>query len=438
MDINIGTGGNFWLNLSIFAALIAASGYFSAAETSLTGASRARMAALESDGDPRAALVNRLRERKDAMMGALLFGNNLLNIFASAFATAVLMDIFGESGVAVATMGVTLAVLIFAEVAPKTYALTHADSLALHLARSVSVVMALFSPVTRAVSKIVGGVFRLLRIEAGNISETVREEELRGAIALFKGTVDEDTEQEKGAMLRSILDLFDVKVEDIMIHRRNLRAINADWPASRIVDEVLHSAYSRLPVYRDNPDNIVGVLHVKLLLNELRRCGGDLGRMNINNAMLEPWFIPDSATLFEQLQEFRRRREHFAIMVDEYGVLKGVVTLEDILEEIVGQIDDEHDVVVSGVHAQLDGSFVVDGKVTIRDLNREFDWGLPDEHYSTLAGLLLHESQRIPGVGQVFSFHGFRFEILKRQRNQITSVRVTPPRREPPAHAAAG
>lgn len=244
------------------------------------------------------------------------------------------------------------------------------------------------------------------------------------------------TTQETKAMLRSILDLADVQVAEIMIHRRNVRTIDAGQPAAKIVDEVLHSAFTRLPVWHENSDNIIGIIHTKLLLQEIRNCNGDVGRVNIRNATMEPWFIPESTTLFDQLQEFRKRREHFAVVVDEYGALRGVVTLEDILEEIVGQIDDEHDVAVSGVRPQPDGSFIIDGKVTIRDLNREFDWGLPDDEYSTIAGLLLFESQRIPLVGQSYNFFDFRFEILKRHRNQIAQVRLTPPRMG--AIAAAG
>jgi Mg2+/Co2+ transporter CorB len=431
-----GDPGNLWINLAMFAAMIAASAFFAGSETALTGASRARMTALESDGDKRAELVNKLRENKETLISALLLGNTFVNVLASSFATSVLMNIFGSHVIAVATVGVTLALLVFSEVMPKTYALMHSDRMALFIARPVFIVMAIFSPMTRAVSHVVRVMFHLLRIDSGSTTAGAQEQELRGAIALFKGADDTGREQEKSAMLRSILDLADVDVEEIMIHRRHVRTINAAWPVSRIVDEVLHSTFTRLPVWRGSPDNIVGVLHAKQLLSEIRRCGGDIAKANIANAMLEPWFIPQSATLFDQLQEFRRRREHFAVVVDEYGVLKGVVTLEDILEEIVGQIDDEHDKAVSGVHVQLDGTFVVDGKVTIRDLNREFDWDLPDEHYSTLAGLLLHESQRIPGVGQVFTFYDFRFEILKRQRNQITSVRVTPPPKSVPPESA--
>lgn len=428
--------GDFVAELLLFLALMVASAFFSGSETAMTAASRARMHTLENDGNKRARLVNRLREDKDRLIGSLLLGNNLVNISASALATSVLIKIFGEAGVAYATVAVTILVLIFSEVMPKTLALLNPDRLALAVAPVVAVVVGVFSPLSNAVSKIVRFFFRMVGVRMDGHAGGVYEEELRGAIELMgsevmptdlDGQEAQATTQETKAMLRSILDLADVQVAEIMIHRRNVRTIDAGQASAKIIDEVLHSAFTRLPVWHENSDNIIGIIHTKLLLQEIRNCNGDVSRVNIRNAMMEPWFIPESTTLFDQLQEFRKRREHFAVVVDEYGALRGVVTLEDILEEIVGQIDDEHDVAVSGVRPQPDGSFVIDGKVTIRDLNREFDWGLPDDEYSTLAGLLLFESQRIPLVGQSYTFFDFRFEILKRQRNQIAQVRVTPP-----------
>ncbi|MDE1154064.1 MAG: HlyC/CorC family transporter [Micavibrio sp.] len=422
---------NYWFDLAAFVALLIASGFFAGAETALTGASRARMVALENTGQKKATLVLALREKKEELISALLLGNSFMNIFASALATSVLMQFFGERGIAIATLGVTVIVFVFAEVMPKTYALMHADRMALILAGPVKFVVLVFSPVTITVGKVVGFTFRLFGIDTKGHSETAHEEELRGAIELFKSSdAEEKVEQAKGAMLRSIMDLADVTVEKIMVHRKNVNMINLDTPVPQVVDEVLQSAFTRIPVWKDTPDNIVGVIHTKLLLQELRNCNGNIAKVNVNNAMMEPWFIPESTTLLDQLQEFRRRREHFAIMVDEYGIVTGMVTMEDILEEIVGQIDDEHDIAVSGVRPQPDGTYIADGKVTIRDLNRDFEWRLPDEEYSTLAGLLLFETQRIPAVGQMFNFYDFRFEVLKRQRNQITLIRVTPPQKQ--------
>lgn len=419
---------DFFIELILFFVLMLLSAFFSASETALTAASRARMHRMETEGNARAAMVNRLREHKDRLIGALLLGNNLVNISATALATSVLIKLFGEAGVAYATIGVTALVLIFSEVMPKTYALLRPDRFALVVAPVVALAVYVFSPVTRLISYMVLGSFKLVGVQADAESAEAQQEELRGAIDLLATHEETDSGegQETRAMLRSILDLADVNVEKVMVHRKNVRMINADQPIDRIVDEVMHSSFTRLPVWRESPDNIIGVIHSKLMLQELRQCGGDVSKIDITRAMMEPWFIPESATLFEQLQAFRRRREHFAIMVDEYGALMGVITLEDILEEIVGQIDDEHDIAVTGVRPQADGSYIVDGKVTIRDLNRDMGWNMPDEDYSTVAGLLLYESQRIPSVGQSFNFHGFRFDVLKKQRNQITLVKMTP------------
>ena len=423
--------GAFWLELTGFFALIGMSAFFAGAETALTAASRARMHALESDGNLRAKLVNKLRETKEKLIGGLLLGNTLSHVAASALTTSVLIKIFGASGVVYATIFVSTMLLIFGEVVPKTYAMIHADRMSLFIAPVIDFFLKIFSPVIYGVEKSVHGTFKILGMAHPKGMSDAQEEELRGAIQLFKETLDIEEDQEKGAMLRSILDLANVKVEEIMVHRKNVRMINADLPVARIIDEVLHSAFTRLPVWRESPDNIIGVINTKLLLRELRHCGGDISKLNIANTMMEPWFIPDSTTLFDQLQAFRKRREHFSIMVDEYGALMGVVALEDILEEIVGEISDEHDVAVTGVSPQPDGSYIIDGKVTIRDLNRELDWGLPDEEYSTVAGLLLFESQRIPAVGQTYTFFDFRFEILKKHKNQISLVRMIPLPKEP-------
>ncbi len=419
--------GSLWVELGLFFFLLVCSAFFSCSETALTAASRARMHTLENDGNKRAKLVNRLREHKDRLIGGLLLGNNLVNISASALATAVLIKVFGEAGLAYATIGVTALVLVFSEVMPKTYALMYPDRVALRVAPLVAFVVGVFSPVVHTVSRIVNAIFHLLGVDKDTHSVAAQEEELRGAIELLGDEGDDSAGgQEKRAMLRSILDLADVQVEEIMVHRKNVRMINGDWPMDKIVDEVLGSSFTRIPLWKESPDNIIGIIHARLLMQELRNCKGNVDCVDISKTMMEPWFIPESTTLFDQLQAFRRRREHFAIMVDEYGALMGVITLEDILEEIVGQIDDERDMAVQGVRAQQDGSYLVDGKVTIRDLNREFGWRLPDEDYSTLAGLLLFETQRIPNVGQTFNFHDFRFDILKKQRNQLTLVRVTP------------
>jgi len=228
-------------------------------------------------------------------------------------------------------------------------------------------------------------------------------------------------------MLGGVLDLAEMDVSQVMVHRTNIAMLDADQPVRQVVAEALEAPFTRLPLYRREPENIVGVLHAKDLARAMEAVGGDLDRIDILSVANEPWFIPDTTNLKDQLNAFLRRRNHFALTVDEYGALRGLVTLEDILEEIVGEIEDEHDFTVEGVRRQADGSVNVDGVVTIRDLNRALDWDLPDDEAVTVAGLVIHEAQTIPDPGQTFIFFGHRFQILRRQRNQVTAIRVSPP-----------
>jgi Mg2+/Co2+ transporter CorB len=420
-----------YISSGLILILLALSAFFSGSETALTAASRARMHSWAKAGNKRAKLVNKIREQKDRMIGALLLGNNLVNILASAMATSVMIKVFGEAGVVYATMVMTLLVLIFAEVLPKTYALHAADRMSLFIAPIIRVVIILFSPVTELVTRIVRQVLKLFGVDISMVSKGSHMEVLRGAIELHAEGDDTPQEvQEQRAMLHSILDLADVELEDIMTHRRNVVMVDGSLPISEIVEQVLDCPYTRLPIWKDNNENIIGVIHVKALLKELQASDGNIDDIKIEDIAAEPWYAPENTTLFDQLQAFRARREHFALVVDEYGSFMGVVTLEDILEEIVGEIDDEHDIAVAGVRSQPNGTLLVDGDVTIRDLNREFDWTLPDEEYSTIAGLILHEAQMVPEAGQSFNFFGFRYDILRRQRNQVTLVRITPPKKE--------
>ncbi len=407
--------------------LILLGAFFSASETALTAASKARMHARAKAGNSRAILINKIRKKKDRMMGAMLLGNNFVNTLGAALATGLLIKMFGEAGIFYATLVMTLLILVFAEVLPKTYAVHHAEKFALRYAYIINFCIRLFYPVTQAVSLIVRMALKIFGIDIAKASAGSQMELLRGVIDMHRDS-NEETQQQR-VMLRSILDLFEATVADIMVPRQNVFMIDGDRPAEEIVSEVLENAYSRLPVWRERPENIIGVLQARLLLKALSDNDGDAEGMNLDAAMLEPWFIPDTTSLHDQLQAFRERKEHFAIVVDEYGTFMGIVTLEDILEEIVGEIDDEVDENVPGVKRGKGGSYLVDGSVTVRELNREFEWQLPDQHYSTAAGLVLYESETIPEIGQKFHFHGMKFEIMKRERNRITRLRITPPKK---------
>jgi len=414
------------ISIGAIFVLLLLSAFFSGSETALTAVSKGRMHALAKEGNKRAALVNKIRSEKDRMIGALLLGNNLVNILASALATSVMIKVFGEAGVVYATLVMTLLVLVFAEVLPKTYALHFADKMAMMMAPVIRGVTIVFAPATAMITLVVRGILKALGEDISKVSAGSHLEVLRGVIDMHTGPEEET--QEQRAMLRSVLDLEHVEVCEIMTHRKNVMMVDASKSQTQIVEEVLDSPYTRLPLWKDDFDNIIGVIHVKMLIKELRAHEGNVTTPDIESLVTEPWFIPETTTLFDQLQAFRQRREHFAIVVDEYGSYMGIVTLEDIIEEIVGEIEDEMDEIVAGVRKQPNGTFLVDGDVTIRDLNREFDWDLPDEDYSTIAGLILHEAQIIPDPGQSFNFYGMRFDVVKRQRNQITLVRITSPK----------
>ena len=413
--------------LLIVALLIMASAFFSSAETALTAASDARMRALANKGNKRAGMVERLRADREGLIGAILIGNNAVNVIASALATSIFITLFEEGGLLWATLIMTVVLVIFAEVMPKTYAFTYADRYALAIAPAVRLVVLILSPLSMGLRFIATRLIRQKQ-DAGED----REEELRGMIELHGADGDVD-DLETSAMLASVLDLNELSVEQIMTHRAGVSMVDAADDLDVILRNVLASPHTRHPIYSGNPDNIVGVLHVKDLLraignsaasdaNKMRAADGSA--VNVLNIASEPYFIPETTLLFDQLQSFRNRREHFAVVVDEYGDLQGIVTLEDILEEIVGDIDDEHDIDLPGLNAQADGSWIVDGAVTIRDLNRTLGWQLPDEDAATIAGLVLFQSRTIPSPGQEFRFHNIRFRILKRSGNRLTSLRL--------------
>lgn len=409
--------------------LLGMSAFFSGSETALTAASRTRMHQLEREGNKRAMAVNMLIADRERLIGAILLGNNLVNILASALATTLFASLLpGATGVAVATAVMTVLVLVFAEVLPKTYAITRADSMAMSVSKPISWMVAGASWIVRIIQAIVNVTLRLVGAGAPDTAFTA-EEEIRGAIDFHhsEGGVDEaDRHRLVGA-----LDLKDMTVEEVMIHRKNITMLDATLPSGDVIRQALNSPHTRIPLYNDDQDEIVGVLHVKDLLRAVVQQKGDIEGIDIASLLREPWFVPETTPLQDQLDLFLKERNHFALVVDEYGELQGLLTLEDILEEIVGDIRDEHDVPVQGVRPQADGSVIVEGWVTIRDLNRATAWNLPDEEAVTVAGLVIHEAQTIPEPGQRFAFHGHRFDVIRKTRNQITGLRVAPIPEEP-------
>ncbi len=414
-----------WLAIAAIIVLLALSGFFSGSETALTAASRARIHQMEKTGDWRAVIVSRLIASRERLIGALLLGNNLVNILASALATSVFLSLFGEAGVALATLVMTALVLVFAEVLPKTWAISNPERFALVVSPIVRVIVAVFGPIVVGVEWIVRMILRSVGVNVGaDTSILTAHDELRGAVDLqhLEGALEKGDRDRLGGLL----DLADLEVSDVMVHRTNMAALNADKDPVKLVKKVLESPYTRLPLWRGESDNIVGVLHAKDLLRALHAAGGDARKVNILEIAKPAWFVPDTTSLQDQLNAFLKHKAHFAVVVDEYGEVMGLVTLEDILEEIVGEIADEHDLELEGLKPQPDGSVIVDGSVPIRDLNRAADWDLPDEEATTIAGLVIHEARMIPEERQIFTFHGFRFTVMRREKNRVTRLRIMP------------
>jgi magnesium and cobalt exporter, CNNM family len=411
-----------WAILGVIALLIVFSAFFSGSETALTASSKARMHSLQKNGDQRAALVSALIEKRDRLIGALLIGNNLVNILASALATYLFLKLFGDGGIALATIVMTVVVVIFAEVMPKSWAYINADRFALAVAPLVSICVWVLSPFAYLTAVIVRVVLRVFGVHLDRADSILSaHEEIRGAVEVLarEGSVIKDDRYRLGG----ILDLHELEVSDVMIHRTKMESISGDDPPEQIIRQIVESPYTRIPVWKRNVENIVGIVHTK---DVLRIFGSreDISSFDVMKVAATPWFVPETTTLKDQLNAFLRRKAHIALVVDEYGEVKGLVTLEDILEEIVGEIADEHDIEVSGVQTQADGSVIVDGSVPIRDLNRALDWDLPDDEATTIAGLVIHEAQTIPEEKQAFTFYGKRFVVMGREKNRITKLRV--------------
>ncbi len=427
----------FWITAAAIAGLLILSAFFSGSETALTAASRGKLRAKADKGEKGAERALSVTEDSERLIGSVLLGNNLVNILATSLATALFTKLFGQNGVALATMIMTLLVLIFAEVLPKTYAITNPESAAAKAAAPISVIVTVFAPVVAFVRFLVRGLLGLFGVQTDPEADILAvKDEIAGTISQghFEGVVEkEDRDRILGA-----LDLGERTVEEIMLHRSQIEMIDVSLPPAEILNRSLKSPYTRLPLYRDEQENIVGVLHSKDLLrgmhadrvaheNENPMTTVDFSDFDVMKVAMKPYFVPETTTLDDQMRQFLKRHTHFALVVDEYGSLQGLITLEDILEEIVGEITDEFDR-SEDAPKQIDetGDWEVDGGMTIRDFNRWTDCQLPDDEANTMAGLVIHEAQMIPSTGQVFSFHGYRFEVLERQDNRISKLKIRP------------
>ena len=405
--------------------LLFLSALFSASETAITGASHARIhqkARQEEHG--RARIAEFLIERRERLVAAILLGNNLVNILASVLATDVFLRVFGEAGIIYATILMTLLIVSFSELLPKTLALINPDNAVLFLARFSRSALALLGlpaiTMQIMIRKLIAPARRRAEQEDRELSA---REELRGAIDLHHmgGAVIKDNKD----MLISILDLDVVDIDHVMIHRTQINMANADLPPRELIEQIMAGGHTRIPLWRNNPDNIIGIVHAKDVLESVIHGDGKLDELNIANLAREPWFVLHKTSLHTQLNAFLQGKNHCALVVDEYGDLLGFVTLEDILEEIVGEIQDEHDQGELELLKNRDGSVIVDGSIPIRALNRALDWDLPDSpHISTMAGLVINQAGEIPNMGESFDLHGIHIDVLGRRGQKVTRLRL--------------
>lgn len=417
-----------WLTGVGIVLLLAMSFFFSGSETALTASSRARMHQLARSGEKRASLVEELTSEKERLIGAILLGNNVVNILASTLAASLLIQIFGEAGIAYATIAMTAAVVVFSEVLPKTLALIRPEAFALAVAPVIKLIVVVFAPITLAVQALVNVILRFFGLDPDEAKLVSGHEEIRGTVDLLHS--EGEVVKRDRDMLSGILNLRDLAVRDVMVHRTKMFSLDINQPVEQLIDAILDSAYTRIPVFDANPDEVVGIVHSKDVLRALLRSGGDASQLNIRKVMTQPWFVPESVPVEKQLAGFLKRHIHMALVLNETGAVEGLVTLEDIIEEIVGEISDEHDEPDDdssfGIEPQADSSYVVDGTISIRDLNRSLDWDLPDDEVTTVAGIVISAAKRIPEPQQEYLAHGHRFKVLEMDRHRVARVQIFP------------
>ena len=404
--------------ISIIIILIILSAFFSSSETALTAVSEARIHELALQGSKRAVIIEKILIKKEKMISSLLIGNNLVNVIASVYSTSFAINYFSDFGLIFVTILMTVILVIFAEVIPKTYAFSHADKLALTVAPIINIIIFVLTPatiITERLAKFVSGP----KVE----DEEAKTEELRGMIRLHAG--NEIKAKERGKMMSSMLDMDAVTIEAVMTHRGAVTMIDSKSPPELIFKLVGESPFTRLPIYSGSPDNIIGILHAKELFRSLRRRNfKNLDTINLSELMIQPYFAPETTLLFDQLEIFRARREHFAVVVDEYGDFRGIVTLEDILEEIVGDMAEEQDHENEDIHPQEDGSFFIDGTTTVRDINKALTWALPIDGPKTLNGLITERLEEIPQFNVCLKIGEYQLETVQISGNFIKTVRL--------------
>lgn len=414
------------ISILIIIFLLLLSGLLSGSETSITSVSKSKIHKMAIRGDKRAKHLLYLISKKSDLISSLLIGNNFVNILASVLATAVLIKYYGDNAVVYSTIIMSLLIVIFSEVLPKSYALIKPDRFALAMAKYLVFFSKIITPIMLLIKGINWSFFKIMRIDMDNkITTKTAREDIRNIIDMHEdeGRLLKD----EGNMLNAILDLKEITVEKIMTHRKNIYSVDLN-NTNEFFSKISKSSFSRIPVWEKNPNNILGLIHAKNVLTNLND-KGQLDILKIKENLIKPWFIPETTKAKDQLTEFIQRHEKLAFVVDEYGELMGLISMEDIIEEIVGNIFDEKDFSTIGIRKIDSNTYRIRGDVNIRDINRELDIAIPNNNSSTIAGYLIHETESFPEVGQIFSFGNILYEIINKNKNQITQIKLVLPKK---------
>jgi CBS domain containing-hemolysin-like protein len=436
-------------NLVLAIVLLGANAFYVAAEFALVKSKGFRIDAFAEEGRFGARLTQDILKNIEAYLACCQLGITMASLglgwVGEPTVAGILTPLLQPLGMPASAVHLTsflLGFLIFSslhivlgEQVPKTLAIREPEPVSQWIAWPLHFSFLLFYPLNWLLNNASRSILNLLGVREASHQEILTDVEIEGLVEV--SAEHGQMEEAQAEYIHNLFRFSELEVGDVMVHRTAMRTINGDDPPDKIVEVALASPNTRLPVWVNEQENIIGILHVRDLIRALQAAGGDPQSIDVKTIATKPWYVPDATSLTDQLNAFLKRKTHFALVVDEYGEVQGLVTLEDILEEIVGDIADEHDVVVQGVRPQPDGSVNVDGAVPIRDLNRAMDWELPDEEATTIAGLVIHEARTIPEPGQAFTFHGFRFKVLRKSRNRITALRITPLNREKPAAPAA-
>ncbi|MFI4954706.1 MAG: HlyC/CorC family transporter [Gammaproteobacteria bacterium] len=413
------------IQLIAIVILLCFSALFSLSEIAIIGVSRSKIYKLKSEGDKRAIKLTKLRENKESLIGAILLCNTLVNAAATSIVTSLAIDYFGDNGEAllVATLAITLLILFYAEILPKTYAVRNSEKVALYTAGFYLGLVWLLKPFTSSIQVLVNLMLKTFTSASSKLDFS--------GMDMIKGAVEMHHEEgivipEDKYMLGGLIDLEKISVDEVMLHRNQIKSISIDKKAPQIIDFIFDNSHSRIPIWKGEPSNVIGILIQKDLSKLLKtKPLSEVTTQDIKHILRRPWFIPNLTNLKIQLQSFRENQTHFALVVNEYGELLGLITLEDILEEVVGQIEDEYDDKTSPIQRRVgNDSAVVLGDLSIRDLNREMHWEISDEHAATIGGLVLHLAKGVPAVGEKFKFGGFTLKVIKRHHNTITKVYI--------------